>query len=119
MTSKRLCKITGRLGRTEFWIFAGFALALLWALQRNATTLVHPMVAGDMTAAVLVPVLAFAIVVIALVVFLACSVARRLNDAGIACYWAGLVFVPVVGWAILAGWLVLPSTEKDVEFAAE
>ncbi|WP_412062195.1 DUF805 domain-containing protein [Rubrivirga sp. IMCC45206] len=103
-TLARFADFDGRASRSAFWGFwlvhGGIGLTLLLASAVVAEQAALGFVAGGMVFATYA----------ALTFFPALSlIARRLHDVGRTSFWAALLLVPVVGWALLAAWLVQPG----------
>ena len=94
----------GRASRAEFWGFwlvhGGIGVVLLIGSAVVADRAALGFVAGGMVFATYA----------ALTFFPALSlIARRIHDVGRTSLWTVLLLVPVLGWAVLAVWLVQPG----------
>lgn len=110
-TSVRTClakyvDLSTRASRSEFWYFFLFTLLVGTAtagLDRALGTEFEGLVSGVFngvgTALLFVPSVAVAV--------------RRLHDVGKRGWWFLLVFVPVLGWAMLLVWFCTDSRRGD------
>lgn len=98
---RRYASFSGRASRAEFWQFVAVLVGLLFVL---GLLLLPP---EDRS---IWPMMPFVLVVLVHVLpGLAVSV-RRLHDADYSGWWAALNLIPFIGWVMLLGFGLLPST---------
>ncbi|MEM9332864.1 MAG: DUF805 domain-containing protein [Pseudomonadota bacterium] len=98
----------GRASRSEYWYFmlAGFLLLLVAGLF------------GSMIGDPLQTNINFVLLATHLFLFIpSLSVeARRLHDIGRSAWWILLIFVPVIGWAVLLIFHCMPGKNERTQF---
>lgn len=85
---------SGRAPRSEYWWWTLFQLMVLFAAHYIADVLF-----GLAVLATLVPQLAVT--------------ARRLHDIGRSGWWQLVVYVPLIGWAVMIYWCVQESADSN------
>ena len=100
--STRYAQFTGRAGRKEFWLFA-LVNAMLYSIASLAGETWVDLDTNPITAIygliTIIPALALG--------------ARRLHDIGRSGWWQLFLLLPIIGWALLIVWAIMPSNEGE------
>lgn len=106
--SQRYAQFAGRAGRKEYWLFVLVHLMLASIFQTIGETWVDVDTLDNFDANP-IPAIHFLITIIP---FLALG-ARRLHDIGRSGWWLLFILLPIIGWALLLVFAILPSNEGE------